>query len=246
MRTFGRKGLTPVAAPVVAPAPPVELPPETPAFEVDDPPHAGRALFEIVERVVSNDRGRAEDVLAMLAAAAGFSCILAAFDEVREAGVSPQGLGMILVEPKDKHRYWFGDLPNRYLVDGEDTVIGHTLGAVRRRGGDMTSEVIEGILRRVAGSVGTPLFGVPVVSALHMPGDEPINYVKFLWPKLAAALDQYQVPIRQRPSTFGVALETAIDALAGATPSVGMTVAAQIVIECAVPMAKLDPARFGF
>jgi hypothetical protein len=257
MRTFGRKGLTPappvipqpVPAPVEVQPEPSALPPET--FEEGDPAtlaeQAGRTLFETVERIASADRGRIEDVLAILAANGGFACILAAFDEAHEAGASPQGMGMVLVEPKDKHRYWFGDVPNRYLVDGEDTVVGHVLSAVRGRGGVVTTDMVEGILRRVAGSVGGPIFGVPNVSALHLPGDTPMNYVKFVWPKLAAVLDALRVPTRQRPAAFGFALRAAIEACAEqASPPIEISTVAQIAIECAVPMAKLDPARFGF
>ncbi|APE27276.1 hypothetical protein BMF35_a0447 [Aurantiacibacter gangjinensis] len=53
----------------------------------------------------------------------------------------------------------------------------------------------------------------------------------------AEALDTYEVPLQQRPAAFGFALQRVIDAGKQAADPAAM---AQLAVECAVPMSKLD------
>lgn len=55
-------------------------------------------------------------------------------------------------------------------------------------------------------------------------------------------LELYEVPAAQQPTALGFALQRAI--VVG-KDAIDPTVAARVVIECAVPMAKIDPAKVG-
>ena len=75
-----------------------------------------------------------------------------------------------------------------------------------------------------------------------MPGALPIDYVKQFWPQVRGTLDSCDVPVGQRPTALGFAVQHVIDA---AKSLIDRTTAAQIVVEYAVPMAKIDPVKFG-
>lgn len=203
---------------------------------------AGKVVFDFVCQMVQSDRGiRIEDLIAVLASNGGYACIEAAMDRLRELGQTPKEAGMLDVGAKDGSVYYFGDLPNRFLCESELALLSLALGMAQHCGGAVSLEMIHDCMKRTAASIGGPAFGMPVVPEGHLPGDLPINYVTHIWPEIRKALETYEVPPQQRPATLGFALQRAIDAGKAALDP-GM--AARIAVECAVPMAKLDPARF--
>lgn len=190
-------------------------------------------------KMIANDRGvRMEDLLAILASTGGFSCLVAALSEV---GRNPlTGNSLTIVTGKDQHRYFFGDLPNRYLIESEFALLSLALGAAQACGGTVSLDMVHQAMRHVAGTVGGESFGQPQLPAEHRPGDLPFNYVKFLWPRVLEALKLYEVSPTQAPIALGFALQRAIEA---GKDAIDPTLAARIAIECAVPMAKVDPKR---
>ncbi|KFC74536.1 hypothetical protein FG93_01122 [Bosea sp. LC85] len=204
------------------------------------PQLVGRILFDMVGKMIANDRGvRMEDLLAILASCGGFSCLSAAFSEVL-GPTPPTGNNLTVVEGKDGHRYFFGDLPNRYLIESEFALLGLALGMAQACGGTVSLDMAHQTMRRVANTVGGDEFGKPELPTEHRPGDFPINYVRDHWPKALEALNFYEVPPTLRPAAIGFALQRAIEA---GQDAIDPTMAARIVIECAVPMAKIDPER---
>jgi hypothetical protein len=208
------------------------------------PQLAGRILFDFTYRMIQNERGaRIEDLLAILASTGGFACIHAALTTLAEQGKTTQEAGIVTARGQDGNDYLFGDLPNRALIESELALLSLALGAAQACGGQISIEMVHDAMRHVAGSVGGAEFGVPRLPEQHRPGDLPINYVRHIWPKIAEALDLYEVPVEQRPTAIGFALQQAIDL---GKDTLDPTIAARIAVECAVPMAKLDPARFGW
>lgn len=204
------------------------------------PQLVGRILFDMVSKMIADDRGvRMEDLLAILASCGGFSCLSAAFSEAL-GPTPPPGNTLMVVQGKDGHRYFFGDLPNRYLIESELSLLGLALGMAQACGGAVSLDMVHQTMRRVANTVGGDEFGKPELPAEHRPGDLPINYVRNHWPKALEALNFYEVPPTQRPVAMAFALQRAIEAGQGA---LNPTMAARIVIECAVPMTKIDPER---
>ena len=102
-------------------------------------------------------------------------------------------------------------------------------------------DMIIDVMKHVAATIGESNFGIPRLPPEHIPGDLPINYVRHLWPMVRDALDLYQVPAEKRATSIGFAIQEVIDQ---SKDAVSPKIAAQIVSEYAVPMAKLDPAQF--
>lgn len=200
------------------------------------PQLVGRLLFDMICKMIATERGvRMEDLLAILASSGGFACLLAALSETR-------GSGLTVVQGKDGHRYCFGNPPNRYLIEDRYALLSLALGAAQACGGTVSLDMVAEAVGHVAGTVGGAEFGKPRLPPDHQPGDLPINYVRYLWPKILEALTLYEVSATQRPTALGFALQRTIEA--GRT-AVDPTLAARIVIECAVPMAKVDPERIA-
>lgn len=203
---------------------------------------AGKIVFDLVYRIISNERGaRIEDLLGILGATGGFSCIVGVMHFLSETGKTPAEVGMLTVRGKDGQVYHFGDLPNHALLESELALLSLTLGAAHSLGAPVSIAEVQDVMKHVAGTVGGPDFAVPRLPDNHTPGDRPVEYVKYLWPKVREALDLYQVPVTRRASAIGFAIQHAID---GAKDVLDPLLAARIVTEYAVPAAKLDPDRF--
>ncbi|NKM57333.1 hypothetical protein [Rhizobium anhuiense] len=177
------------------------------------------------------------DLFAALGSVGGFSCILAALD-IASAGQLRDGADLVVVETKDGSRYYAGNLPNAFLLESHDSFLNLTYGAARQSGGLISQEMVMETFRHVAATIGHPQFGISRLLEEHRPGDTPLIYVRRLWPKVAEILDRHLVPIRRRPLAIGMALELAF---VSGKPPLDPSLAARIVTECAVPMAKLDP-----
>ena len=250
MPIFGRKSATP------PPSPPAEDPKDHPGhravlnhlrtLDATKPEArlqlAGAVLFDLVYQLVKGERGaRIEDFLAILGSVGGYACIVGALDMISRSGGKPAENQLVSVQGKDGNQYFFGDLPNQALLESHLSLLSLTLGAAQSHGGRVSLEKVHDVMRHVAATVGSPEFGVPRTAGEHRPGDIPFNYVKHLSAKLFEALDLYEVPLNQRASAIGFAVQKAIDA---GKDTLDPTIAADIVTECAVPAAKLDPSRF--
>lgn len=205
------------------------------------PQLVGRLLFDMTCKMITTDRGvRMEDILAILAANGGFACLLAALSELK--GPNPPRNGITIAQGRDGHRYFFGDLPNRYLIEDRYALLSLALGAAQTCGGAVSVEMVQQAMEHVAKTVGGGEFGKPRLPPDHQASDLPLNYVRFLWPKFVEAFTLYQVSAAQRPAALGFALQQTIDA---GKAAIDPTLAARIVIECALPMAKVDPERIA-
>jgi hypothetical protein len=203
----------------------------------------GMVVFDLIYRMVAKpEKGaRIEDVLAILGSVGGYSCIVGVLDGFARSGATPTGHQLVVASGADGNKYYFGDLPNQALLESDLSLLSLTLGAAQSHGGQVSLDKVHDVMRHVADTVGRADFGTPRIAGPHRPGDLPFNYVKYLAPKIFEALDLYEVPTDKRASAIGFAIQRAID---GSKEVLDPTIAADIVTECAVPAAKLDPARF--
>jgi hypothetical protein len=94
--------------------------------EKDDPlirPQvAGGIVFDLYVRILGTDGGRVriEDLIGALASIGGHLCLLGVMSQLKVKGMTPQQIGMIDVLGKDGHHYFFGDEPNRLLLESSD------------------------------------------------------------------------------------------------------------------------------
>lgn len=203
---------------------------------------AGRVVFDMVGQMLQGEKGvRIEDLLGVLASTGGFACLAAAADELPTLAAGQDHQHALVVVTDDQgRRYFFGDLPNKYLLESPVSLLGLALAAAREHGATLPPDAVTSVMRRVAGhDIGKDgVFGHPVLPEEHRLADLPINFVRHLWPKILEALALYEVPVAQRPAALGIALQIAIDE---GKEVLAPAMAATIAIECAVPMAKIDP-----
>jgi hypothetical protein len=139
------------------------------------PQLVGRLLFDMFCKMIASDRGvRIVDLIAILASTGGFSCLQAALSEISNRTAQAAD-GLVIGTGKDGHRYFFGDLPNRYLIDGELSLLRLVLGGAQACGGKVSIDMVHDTLRHVMTSAGGESFGQPQLPAEHMAGDLPVN-----------------------------------------------------------------------
>lgn len=204
----------------------------------------GTVVFDLFAGILQDESGRVrmEDLIGALASLGGHLCLVAVLDTLKERGLEPREIGMLEVEASDGHRYYFGDEPNRLLLESESSLLSLVLGAAHHYGAPVSLELVHETMKRTADRVGTPDFGRPELPEENQPALPPFEWVKIGRPRILEALDLYDVPPLARPTTVGFALQRAID---HGHEAIDPLLAARIAIECAVPMAKVDPQRFG-
>jgi hypothetical protein len=204
---------------------------------------AGGILFDLFVRLLASDKGvRIEDLIAALASIGGHLCLAAAMDQLGRQGLSPKAAGMMVVADREDNLYYFGDAPNRLLIESETSLLGLALGAAQAHGAPVSLEMVHEAVKRTAASVGSADFGKAQVPETHQPSMSPFDWVRHGRLKLIEALDVYEVPLEMRPAAVGFALQRAISEGGQVLEPL---VSARIAIDCAIPMAKVDPARFA-
>jgi hypothetical protein len=202
----------------------------------------GRLLFEWACEVLNDQQGvRMENLLAMLSSVGGHLCLVPILDRLRAEGKHPKDVGMIEVEVADGRKFYFGDLPNELLVESPRSLISLAFGAAQAVGAEVSMEMIHAEMKKVASLVGQPehdFFTIDLPERNRT--DTPLSWAKAFSPHVVKNCDLYRLNPMQRPMAIGFALYRAIEAGKGA---IDPTIAASIVLQCAVRMAKVDPVR---
>ena len=178
-----------------------------------------------------------DTLLAMLGSLAGFSCIASLMRMLDETGQTLDSAGIVVFGGKGGERYFYGEMANHALLQSRISVLSLVNGAVQHLGGGALREVGE-IAGHVAGTVGTDGFGVPRWPEGHGTGDLPIAMVTNLWPVVKPLIAPFSASPSEWPIILGLTAQKAI--LMG-KDSLDPALAARIVMECAIPMAHIDP-----
>lgn len=107
----------------------------------------------------------------------------------------------------------------------------------KARGSDCPD--VRAIVRHVANTVGGADFGVPRLPSSQAPEDRPIAFVRALWPKVRPILSGFCVRADEWPL---VLTYTAMMMIDEAQDVIDPGFAALILLEYAIPMAKIDPS----
>lgn len=197
-----------------------------------------KALNERLIAGLKNEKGvHFESFLTVLGALAGFSCQVSVCEQQRAGTLSlPAGkAAWAVTQAADGRKYYFGDALNQPLVEGPLSIWKLTTGIVQHLGAAVP-DVAE-IFKHVASSVGSDGFGVPRIPADHRPGDLPINYLKIIWPDILPLVRQVSENPVDWPIVFGLAIQ---DGILRGKDMISPTLSASIVMECAIPMSKVD------
>lgn len=205
---------------------------------------AARALFDdLYYRMATPERGtRIEDLLAVLGACGGFACIVAVKHVLRLSGQTPEQISLMVIEAKDGHTYYFGDAPNSLLLESEHALLSLALGAAQALGAPVSLPRVHEVMKRTAQTVGSDDFGESQIAEPHRPTLPVREAIRLFWPIVCSPLDLHELAPGRRPAAIGFAIQQAME--------IGKTVldpllAADIVVDAAVPAAKLEPLDFG-
>jgi hypothetical protein len=205
---------------------------------------AGTVVFDLFVQLLRQQSGRVrvEDLIAALASLGGHLCLVGVLETMNAERLTATQVGVLEVEARDGHRYYFGDEPNRLLLESSTSLLSLVLGAAHHHGAPVSLDIVHEAMRRTAERVGTDELGKPELPDQHQPALTPFEWVRHGRRKIVEALDLYDVPLPARPAAVGFALQRAIDE---SRKTLDPLIAAKIAIECSVPMAKVDPLRFA-
>lgn len=191
---------------------------------------------------MKSERGvHVESLLGILGSLAGFCVIDSSLKQVAALNRSTRECGIIDIETADGSRYYLGDPVNHLLAGTDLSLWALVAGMINHLGSQEYPDFAE-ISGHVAGTLGGPEFGQPRVPEQHKPGDLPINYVRDLWPVVIPRIEQRVPVLQERVTLFGFAVQNVIQMGKDVIPP---AMAGKLVMECAVPMAKIDPSRLG-
>ncbi|NOR71556.1 MAG: hypothetical protein GQ532_18030 [Methylomarinum sp.] len=157
-------------------------------------------------------------------------------DELVNSGKHQEKEVFTIIETTDGNNYYFGDLPNKPLVEGQVSVWGLVADIIQHLQKPELPD-INTIFYHVANTVGDSQFGIPRIPDKHKPGDLPINYVASMWTVLLPVVVLFCDKPMERPILLGLAIQQVIEMGKDVIPP---SMAAQLVMEGAIPMSKLD------
>jgi hypothetical protein len=196
----------------------------------------GKEVFQRLVHGMRSERGvHIESLLCALGALAGYSCQAGLRAKAVQDGL-PETAPLITVKTQAGRQFFFGDPLNHALVESQYSVWSLAAAAAQHNGSAQLPDIKE-IFQHVAATVGQDAFGIPRLPADHQASDSPINYLKALWPALLPVVRQFCPQPSEWPILFGIAVQEAIDAGKDVLPP---EVALTIVMECAIPMSKVD------
>lgn len=196
-----------------------------------------REILARLMKASTTERGvHIESALARLAALAGYACQAG----VRAELVHRQGLAenkvFIRVETQGGGRYFMGDPLNKPLVESQHSVWSLALGMARHLGWKGELDLDE-LFRHVAGSLGSPAFGQPRLPEGHPIGEPLIDGLKVLWPAYLPLLKDFCASPLEWPIAYAMAVQQLMEqGKAVLEPGLAL----RLVMECAVPMSKVD------
>lgn len=199
-------------------------------------------LIEEYRAAFKDERGvHVETLLSALGALAGFGCQMAIREALIATGQVTQEEAFTVVTGNDGHTYYFGDFLNEPLLsaqEGRVSVWSLAGGAAESLGAQIPD--IVAIVEHYAEKVGGESFFETSLPDRHTPRQRPIEALKAYWPGVRKIMDDYGV----EPLFYGWTPALAAQRLILQTKDIldpGM--AAQVIMDAAVPMSKIDPAK---
>jgi len=191
-------------------------------------------LIELMKKI--DTKGiHAETLLGILGTLGGYSCQASIREEfVTEKGISERKV-FLIVECADGSQYYFGDMVNKPLVESQYSVWSLAAGVVQHLGAKNFIDIKE-VFMYVTQTVGSNQFGIPRLPEGHNLGDVPKNFLKHLWPVYLPVAKQF-CPASEWPILFGMAVQ---EGITFCKDIIDPLLALSIVMECAVPMSKID------
>lgn len=180
-----------------------------------------------------------ETTLTVIGALAGF----AAQQGIWEAEVKPGRMAIqqafVVIETRSGETFFFGDHINAILASPDPTQLSvwKIVGGAARALGAADLPDITPIFKHSAETAGTGSFGLPRLPDDHLPTILPRDAVNRYWPEARRILAG-----NADPMAWALDAATAAQQLMlGMKDRIDPVLAAQVVMEAAVPMSRIDP-----
>ncbi|MBF0145899.1 MAG: hypothetical protein HQL84_04975 [Magnetococcales bacterium] len=183
------------------------------------------------ERGVSAPR-----ILRILGSLAGYACQEAVRGEMIAAGRDNWQSAFIIIEDKKGRKYYSGDVLYSALLKNKYSVFGIVCGAANQLGCSEYPDMIE-LVEYVTHSIGTERFGIPRFPGPPQDNNILIQDVRALWPVVLPILMKYCDQPKLYPISLSIALQEIIRSGKDVIPPKR---ALSLIMECAVPMSKID------
>lgn len=194
----------------------------------------GKEVCQRLVEAMKDAKGvHVESLLGALGSLAGFACQMSVRAEDPAAGDG----AFVVVGGADGRSYFFGNRLNQPLAESQYSVWGLTAGKAQSFGCTELPDINE-IFSYVTTTVGGDRFGLPRILEGHRPGALPLNYLKALWTGIMPTVRRFCVQPAEWPILFGIAIQ---EAMTIGKDVIDPKLATVIVMECAVPMSKIDP-----
>ena len=183
-----------------------------------------------------------DSALSALGAAAGFGCQMAVREAFIKTGKVSEKDAFVVVEAIDGNTYYFGDFLNQPLLNTNQVSVWTLVAGGAMQAGAKTSDLpnVDEIAGRNARTLGTAAFGIPEVEAKHRPKELPIKLLQSHWAEIESTLRNRNVD----PTFWGwVPAMAAQKLIIHSTEKIDPKTAVTLVMESAMPMSKIDPAR---
>jgi hypothetical protein len=186
-----------------------------------------------------------ETALVVLGALAGFSAQMAIREGLVKAGKMAEDKAFMIVKPKNGETYYLGALLNEVLFlskPGSLSIYAIVAGAAQQCGAAELPDMND-IAGHVIRTVGTDAFGIPRIPAGHLPKQSPLELLNKFWNPMR----NFLVVSVQAPGHWPLVLALAAQkVIISAKGVIAPALAAKMVMETAMPMANIDPAKVHF
>ena len=201
---------------------------------------AAAQLSRWLMQCANSERGvHVETMTAMLGSLAGMACQIAARHALLD-GPRDWGTPWAVAAGADGASYFFGDAINHFLLEDRLSFWSLAAGAVAALGEEVP-DVIP-VVRHVSATVGSEAFGRIRYPEGTSADGAPADYVRHLFPDVQENFTRLGLDPTEWPVAFGLAAQ---EFLRMAKAVVAPPAALLVLMECAIVMAKVDPAPLG-
>ncbi|MBV8857205.1 MAG: hypothetical protein JOZ02_09770 [Acidobacteria bacterium] len=196
----------------------------------------GKEVAERMMAAMKTERGiHVESILGALGSLAGYACQASVRARARAQGLDERAL-FVCAECTDGKVYFFGDDLNRPLAEDQHSVWSIAAGGAQVTGCRDIPDP-DDVFAHAAATVGSPEFGLPRLPPEHPLHDTPRNYVEAFWPEVFRLASKFCPAPEHWPVLLGLAIQ---EIMLQAKGAIDPCLALKVVMECAIPMSKID------
>ncbi|WP_417623267.1 hypothetical protein [Paremcibacter congregatus] len=188
-----------------------------------------------------NEAIHIQTTLTTVGALSGFACQMAIRDGLIAEGKITLDKALVTVKTTNGETFFTGPFLNECLITdkkGQHSVWGFVGGAALHLGKPLPD--VTGIFAHTGATIGQDSFGAPELPEQHLPQMSSEALLWKYWNIIRNTLVLNEQPPAQWPLIIGLSAQQLI---LESKDAIDPTIAAQIVMEAAVPMSHLDPAR---